>query len=270
MYQQNLKNEGMKRKERTLRLRNRIKEIRCYLIKINEKEVNIMQNLIEAIELEQDTKTNLNQLMDIIDDFEQCLYHLKMIFLSSECFHDKCIELIDVMETDLKGCLKICDTIQSISNKNKVSLAEGVHEIFQKHIHKIYNSTDGLENQDNFEYAPNVHSTPISNRHSVSHLKPDKTMLRIGDKVLKCNDEGDFFLKDDINTTDDNIQSNTPKLGKKTPPKMHMQKQHSGSFNNNAQNSFNTDNSFDLKKEYPREFLVDKTADSNSSLLPGT
>ena len=92
--------------------------------------------------------------MNTIDGFQQCLYHLKMIFLSSECFDEKIIELIEVLESDLVGCLKISDTLQVISNPNKVGLVEGVHEIFNRLLNQIYVSTEGLDDQENFEYHP--------------------------------------------------------------------------------------------------------------------
>ena len=57
-----------------------------------------MQDLIYIIEQDGDSTGIIKQLVNIIDEFQQCLYHLKMIFLSSECFDEKIVELIDTLE----------------------------------------------------------------------------------------------------------------------------------------------------------------------------
>ena len=97
-------------------------------------------------------------------------------------------------------------------------------------------------------------------------MKPFDTLLRIGSKVLKSNEEGEFFQRDDLPTFEGNrSQNNSPKLNRKSPPR--VQKIPSGKIKPANSTLSNTSN--EPIREQPREFLVDKTVDSESSLLPG-
>ena len=106
-------------------------------------------------------------------------------------------------------------------------------------------------------------------------MKPFDTLLRIGSKVLKSNAEGDFFMQEDLPTFEGHgSQNNSPIISRKSTPK--VQRIPSGKIKpQNITNSITSNEPLSNSakneplREQPREFLVDKTADSNSSLLPG-
>jgi hypothetical protein len=145
-YQQFLKKEGKYRLERAEKLRTRIKEIRNYIKIIFDKQNQLMNNVNENYE------AKLLGMKGIVDDSLQCLYHLKMIFLSSECFNEGCVEELEGIEKDLKGVTAVCDSMYDITGKNKPELLQGLHHIIIKDLAKALKISHGHDNPKNFEY----------------------------------------------------------------------------------------------------------------------
>ena len=146
-YQLFLKKEGKFRLERAEKLRTRIKEIRNYLKIIFDKQNQLMNNINENYE------QKCLGIKGIVDDSLQCMYHLKMIFLSSECFNENCVEEIETLEKDLKGVTAVCDSMYDITGRNKPELLQGLHHIVIKDIAKVLKISHGHDDPKNFHYS---------------------------------------------------------------------------------------------------------------------
>ena len=241
MYQRKLRQEGVYRQQRTEKLRSRIGELRNYLI-------TIKKNVCELAQLQQCTgEDRLIGVKGMLQDSLQCLYSLKMIFLSPECFNDECVGEIDKSEKDLRGGVSVCDSMCEITTKSKSDLLEGIFRILQKNLNGVLSVSEGKD----------LSGGNLAEGQS----KLSKTLVEKGE-------DGEFFIKKDSeggNKLDE--QKSNPGDRSSTPEKTYPK-------NSPVEVLSNKDTDIQQpKKDQPifnkkEELLIDKTIDSNNPAIP--
>ena len=151
-YQQKLKQQGINRKEKTEKMKRRSKEVISHLYDLINRENGIMKRA-------NFNNYDLKEFKELLKEALYCLYHVKMIYLTPECFDDTYFDSIEEVEKDLKACIQICESIGEITQRNKPELLQGIHHILNNGIKKVIKLNPEIEARKietvkNNEYQP--------------------------------------------------------------------------------------------------------------------